>query len=334
MPRVSWRDANEARIAVRVSRDIHGIALPDPILVPLQVGSFGAQTVGGEEAEIVAMTATIDVDALPGLRAAFEKHASGTALDIVSQWHTAVPADTQVAPLAFLLLDISEFDLRFNIVFDLDEHRRSLAAAARTGMLMLFEPRLGEALRLEAPQQALQRLQSLGLVIGDAEPLRRALQQRFDLPFPTRPVPRIEVAAANVASALDEFRECARVGAELAVVNPISSWPIVVVVDPDANQNALAGSVPEDRWAHWSAVVAGPHALIRLDLVERQTPLAAWVWADPPQELVRATSSGPHHIAVVSAAIPDAPQERKLQLEAAPMFPVKEAPPAMRGLLR
>jgi hypothetical protein len=187
--------------------------------------------------------------------------------------------------------------------------RRLLAILVVTGlprgMLMLFESRLGEALRLEAPQQALQRLQSLGLMIGDAEPLRRALQQRFDLPFPTRPVPRIEVAAANVAGALDEFREGARVAAELAIVNPISSWPIVVVVDPDANQTPLAGSIPDDRWAHWSAVVAGPHALVRLDLVARQTPLAAWVWPDPPQELVRATSSGPHHIAVVSAAIPD-----------------------------
>ena len=89
------------------------------------------------------MTATIDIDQLPGLRAAFVEHHSGTLLDITAQWNIAVPAETKVAPLAFLHLEIAEFDLDFDIVFDVDEHQRSLATAARTGKLTLLERKLG-----------------------------------------------------------------------------------------------------------------------------------------------------------------------------------------------
>jgi hypothetical protein len=195
---------------MRVERNIDGFTLPEPLLVPLQVGSFGAQSPGGEESEVLAMTATIDIDQLPGLRAAFEKHHAGTLLDITAQWHMAVPGDTTVAPLAFLHLEIEEFKLSFDIIFDVDEHQRSLAAAARTGKLTLFEPELGGALRIEAPQEALRRLMSLGVMTGDTEPLRRVLHQRFDLPFTSRPVPRQVVGPGEAPDSLDEFLVCGR----------------------------------------------------------------------------------------------------------------------------
>jgi hypothetical protein len=302
--------------------------------VPLQVGSFGAQTPGGEQTEVFAMTATIDIDQLPGLRDAFEKHNAGTMLDITAQWHIAVPADRKVAPLAFLHLEIAEFGLDFDIVFDLDEHQRSLAAGARTGKLTLFESELGGALRTESPEDALGRLMSIGLITGDTEPLRRALQQRFDLPFSSRPVPRQVIAPGEAMGSLDEFTDGASENPELAIVGSVGGPTVVMIVDPTANINALAESDPETRWAHWSAAMAGPHALVRVDVLDGKTPRAAWIWANPAQQLIRAASTGAHYVAVVTEEVSDDPDERRAQLEKAVVFLANEAAPAMRALLR
>jgi hypothetical protein len=319
---------------MRVERNIDGFTLPEPLLVPLQVGSFGAQSPGGDESEVLAMTATIDIDQLPGLRAAFEKHHAGTLLDITAQWHMAVPGDTTVAPLAFLHLEIEEFKLSFDIIFDVDEHQRSLAAAARTGKLTLFEPELGGALRIEAPQEALRRLMSLGVMTGDTEPLRRVLHQRFDLPFKNRPVPRQVVGPGEAPDSLDEFRDGASENPELAIVGSVGGPTVVMIVDPAVDLDALAESDPEARWAHWSAVVVGPHALVRVDVLDGKTPLGAWIWANPEQQLVRATSAGAHYVAVVTEEVSDDPGERRVQLGEAVVFLVNEAAPAMRALLR
>jgi hypothetical protein len=319
---------------MRVERNIDGLTLPDPLLVPLQVGSFGAQTPGGEQTEVLAMTATIDIDQLPGLRDAFEKHNSGTMLDITAQWHMAVPADRKVAPLAFLHLEIADFDLDFDIIFDLDEHQRSLAAGARTGKLTLFERELGGALTTESPEDALARLMSIGVITGDTEPLRRALQQRFDLPFTSRPVPRLVVPPGEATRSLDEFRDGASEDPGLAIVGSVGGPTVVIIVDPGADLDALTASDPETRRAHWSAILAGPHALVRVDVIDDKTPLAAWIWANPAPQLIRATSAGAHYLAVVTDEVSDDPDEWRAQLEKAAVFLVAEAAPAMRALLR
>jgi hypothetical protein len=319
---------------MRVERHINGFIPPEQVLVPLQVGSFGTQTPGGEGTEVLAMTATVDIDQLPGLRAAFEKHNAGTLLDITAQWHVAMPDDTTFAPLAFLHLEIAEFDLDFDIVFDVDEHRRSLAAAARTGKLTLFERELGGALRIEAPEEALRRLMSLGVMTGDTEPLRRVLQQRFDLPFANRSVPRHFVASGDAMSSLEEFIGDSGKQPELAIVGSVGGPTIVIIVDPGADLDALAKADPETRWAHWSAVMGGPYTLVRVDVLDGKTPLASWVWANPEQQLMRATSSGAHYVAVVTERVSDDPDERRAALDKAAVFLVDEAAPAMRALLR
>jgi hypothetical protein len=319
---------------MRVERNIDSFAPPQPLLVPLQVGSFGAQTPGGDDPEVLAMTATVDIDQLPGLRAAFEKHNAGTLLDITAQWHIALPNDKKVAPLAFLHLEIPEFQLVFDVVFDGDAHRRSLAAAARTGKLTLFEQELGEALKIEAPQDALERLMSLGVTTGDTEPLRRVLHQRFDLPFVSRPVPRQVVAPGDAKNSLDEFIGDAGKEPELAIVGSVGGPTVVVIVDPAADLDALGKADPEKRWAHWSAVMAGPHVLVRLDVLDNKTQLGAWVWSNPEQELMRATSAGAHYVAVVTEAVSDDPDTRRAQLKKAAVFLVNEAAPAMRALLQ
>ena len=108
---------------------------------------------------------------------------------------------------------------------------------------------------------------------------------------------------------------------------------MVVIVDPAADLDALAESDLDARRAHWSGVMAGPHALVRVDILDRGMSLGAWIWANPGQQLMSATSAGAHYVAVATDKVSDDPADWGAQLDKAVLFLVDEASPAMRALL-
>jgi hypothetical protein len=139
---------------------------------PIDVGSLGFQTEGGLEREPWAMTVTIDPDSVPHLREAFERNSSGHLLGTITQWHTLTHDDPGVSPLAFLRVQLPEFVLVFNVGFGVDEYKRSLAVAARTGRVFLVEPALNKAMRLESPWTAMRERLSIGLCASGVEARR------------------------------------------------------------------------------------------------------------------------------------------------------------------
>jgi hypothetical protein len=68
-----------------VRRASESFSVSEPVIEPILVGSLGSQELGGDNAVPWCMAATIDPNALPGLREAFEHHRPrGTPTDVVS----------------------------------------------------------------------------------------------------------------------------------------------------------------------------------------------------------------------------------------------------------
>jgi hypothetical protein len=302
------------------------------LIAPIDVGSAGVQNEGGTEREPWAMTVTIDLDAVPHLREAFERHASGVAIDTTTQWHTMTHEDVGVSPLAFLRVEFPEFGVVFNVGFAVDEYRRSLAVAARTGLVVLLEPALSEAMRLESPKTAMRDHQSIALSVSGVEPLRRALSQRFDLPFPERTVPREEHRPEEAPEAFTKFLEGGTESPAFAISAPAGQSPVIIIADDQAAAAAVGAS--DERLAHWSSALLGPHSVARLDLLDGERILWTAVWANPPAALLRSTSSSAHFVAIVAGELSESPARLSAQLENAIDFPVEEAAEAMRALLR
>ncbi len=281
------------------------------------------------------MTVTLDIDQIPRLREAFERTVAGEELDVVSQWHALVPPSASPSPTVFLFLQFPQLDLRFRIRFIVDQFRRSLATAARTGTVMLLEPELATSIRIDRPDEALRSHLQLGLSVPNVEALRSVLRQRFDLPFPDplRQSARV-IEHGQGISELERFVLGASLASPpLAIYVPADDFTTFVVIDPDASEAMKEAGDVADRWAHWASLRAGPHAVARLDVLTGSSRLAAWVFAEPPARVVRAASSGPHRVVVVTeSADVDAltPELLRRGVE----FRVHVPPQSMRQLLR
>jgi hypothetical protein len=307
----------------------------EPMLDPLLVGTISAQGEDGDPQAPWVMTVTLDIDRIPGLREAFERTVAGEELDVVSQWHASVPPSEAESPTVFLYLEFTELDLRFRIRFIVDEFRRSLATAARTGTVLLLEPELANSIRVDRPDEALQSHLQLGLSVPNVEPLRSVLRQRFDLPFPEPPRQTAKVIEHGQAvSELERFVLGASLASPpVAIYVPADDFTTFVVLDPDVSEAMKEAGDVADRWAHWASLRAGPQAVVRLDVLAGNYRLAAWVFAEPPAQLVRAASSGPHRVVVVTEAVDiDAltPEILRSGIE----FRVHVPPESMRQLLR
>jgi hypothetical protein len=317
-----------------VDRDEQSFRVTEPVIEPRAVGSFGTQDVRTRDREAAAMTVSIDPDAVVGLREAFERQKAGSQLDVISQWRVMLPHDVKFAPIVLLYLRLPEVNVEFNICFDLDEYKNSLAVAAGTGRVILLEPALNQALLTDSPAKAFAEHLSLGVMVADAEPLRRALQQRFDLPFQdNRDAGRV-VEAQQAREALNEFRLNAKEVDDIGVATSDDGLRVIAVVDESAADALQDAGDEESRWASWASVQAGPYLLARLDVLTGDRRLRSWLLPDPAPELVRAASAGPHLVVVLNKRLADDPDSMSKQLRGGVAFPVHEAPEAMRALLR
>ena len=320
---------------MKVTKVHGGFELSEPTVDPLDVGNLVSQELGRETCEPYALYATLDLDSVSGLKDAFQRQKEQSELDVVSQWRVGLPESDSDSPIVLLYLDFPEVGLSFNVRFVLDLHKRSLAVAARTGRVLLFEPELTLALKTSDPAEAMANHLSIGLNTSDTEPLRRVLHQRFDLPLQSEPPRPQAVPPANARAALDQFRMDAGSPDDVRLLVGLGTSTLIVVVDQDAEDMIRAQRDMRKPWGHWASMQLGPYSLARLDVLDGDDRRRSWIFADPPQELIRAASSGPHLIVVVTRPLPDdAPGiVREIERSSA-HFPVDSAPEAMRALLR
>jgi hypothetical protein len=140
------------------------------LIKPIEGGSLRVRAQSGLEPAPWAMTVTIEPDVIPHLRQVFERNSSGHPLDATAQWHILTHEDPGVSPLAFLRVQLPQFGLVFNVGFTVDEYKRSLAIAARTGRVLLVEPALTNAIQLESTWTAVSERLSIGLSAFGVEP--------------------------------------------------------------------------------------------------------------------------------------------------------------------
>lgn len=301
-----------------------------PVLDPVVVSTLGGISEDRERPFLMAVT--LDPDDLPGLAEAFEQHRTGHQFDVSTQWSVLVSRDVDESPVAHLHIDLLDIDLRFIIRFVVDEYKRSLLAAAQTGLVELWEPALSQAMLTMPAEEAYGQFGAIGLTAGDADPLRRVLQQRFDLPMlEVREELRV-VPQGEGQRALDDFVGNARLPDSVALATQ-PGFVAVVIVDPTASDVVENAGPLEARWGHWAILRAGPLSLARVDvLVDGNNRLASWLVPNPSAEVIRATSAGPHVIVVLTEQLPEGREDASRLLSQATGFPVRAAPDAMRAL--
>jgi hypothetical protein len=303
----------------------------DPVLDPVVASTLGWTNEEDGDRGLV-MAVALDPEALPGLAEAFQLHRTGHRFDVSSRWIVFVSSDVSKSPTAYLHVHLLDIDLSFIIRFGVDEYKRSLTTAAQTGLVELWEPEMAQAMLTTAAEEAYAEFGAIGITPGDPEPLRRVLQQRFDLPLTQlREQPQV-VAKGESEQALQAFTKGASQPDGIALVTS-PGFAAFVVVDAQAGE-VLENAGPEsERWGHWASMRAGPISLARVDvLTGERTRLGSWLIPNPSPEIVRATSAGPHVIVVLTEPPPDEKEELGRVVSEATAFPVRTAPDAMRAL--
>ncbi|MGH3008402.1 MAG: hypothetical protein ACRDLM_03215 [Gaiellaceae bacterium] len=302
-----------------------------PVLDPVVASTLG--TTGPDDVDHpLLMGVALDLDELPGLAEAFALHRNGHRFDVESLWSVLVSADTEESPTAYLHVRILDIDLRFVIRFRVDEYKRSLTTAAQTGLVELWEPGFAQAILTQPAEEAYTTYGAIGITPGDADPLRRVLQQRFDLPIQREREQPVVVEPGQAREALDRFIHGAAQPQGVGLVTG-PGFAAVVIVDPSAAE-VIANAGPEsERWGHWASMQAGPIALARADvLTGERTRLGSWLLPNPEPEIVQATSTAPHVIVVLTEPLPDDHEARWKAISDGTAFPVKEGADAMRAL--
>ena len=328
---------DEEQKGFRVERGEGEDGVPEGlIVVPLEVGSMGAMDVGGSNPRPGAMTATVDFDAVPGLQEAVAEHIDGRVFDITTSWQVTVPDAPEYSPIAYLSVRLPEVGIDFHIALTLDEYKRSLMTAARTGKAMLFEPALGVALRTQPMPKALEEHLSIAFSLADPEPLRRALLQRFNLPLedPSGVDPQAD-GAAGVAQSSEDFIEGAKPADLVGILTGTDLPPTIVLVDPDASEFRGRYGAVGDLRGRWAVAVTEAGPVARFDCLRGKERIGSWLLSAPPQELVRATSWSPHGVFFVAEPPRDGGDGQEVIAAAQEGLPVlvEEPSRAMRALL-
>lgn len=303
----------------------------DPVLDPVVVSTLGSTNEENVDRALL-MAVALDPEGLPGLAEAFQLHRTGHRFDVESQWSVLVSSEVSESPTAYLHIHLLDIDLRFIIRFVVDDYKRSLTTAAQTGLVELWEPDLAQAMLTTQAEEAYEEHGAIGITPGDPEPLRRVLQQRFDLPLTqVREQPQV-VARGETEQALQAFtRGAAQPDAIGLVTSP--GFVAVMVVDARASE-VLENAGPEaERWGNWASMRAGPISLARVDvLTGEKTRLGSWLIPNPSPEVIRATSAGAHVIVVLTEPPPADKEALRKVVSEGTAFPVRSAPDAMRAL--
>ena len=304
---------------------------PGPLIVP-----SGASTLSvlppGHPAQPSSMTATIDPDAVPGLREVFEAQRRRHALDTRTSWYTR--SEEGAPPITILHVRFPEVDVAFNLVFDVMRFARQLIAAAASGRVTLIDPLLEQALRTDPLEVAMRDGLFVDLETPARETLVRILQQYFDLPLDALDESRLRCPCAESAEQMAAFAEGARVPAEYGVWTWPGTPPVLFFVDEDVAELTHELDGDETPVATWEVLRDDEHALARLDVHIGERRIASWLLIDPAVSVVRAAASGPHGVALLSEPpSADAPAREHYAAAAAAVVAVRTTSVAIRMLL-
>jgi hypothetical protein len=270
-------------------------------VVPVQVGSLGAQGEQIDSRRPHAMFVVVDSDDAPGLQQVLEMQKAGRDFDVRTRCGGLVSDDPEESPLALIDLVIPETGMALELVLRVDSYRRSLLEAIRTRRLVIIDVLSARRLQTAPTYDAIGAGLSLQVTLSDVGPLVGLLQQRVNLPMPTYRAQELELAGLDQAQVVRDFTQDAVQPAGLAIQYRDDGTPSIVIVDPDAPK--LSGTRETPLAGRWQ-VMAGEHmAVLRLDAFAGAAPTRSWLIVAPDTRILRAAASGSHHVAVVREAL-------------------------------
>ena len=303
---------------------------PGPLLAPSAAAILGVLP-PGHPLQPSSMTATIDPDAVPGLRDVFEARLQGRVLDTRTSWF--VRSQEEAPPIAILHVRFPEAGVSLNVVFDVERFARQLVAAAASGRVTLVDPLLHQALQTAPLAEATREGLFVDLLVSDREPLARIIQQYFDLPQDALDEALLRCPRAQSSEQVAAFVERARRPTAHGVWTAPGKLPTLFLVDKDVADLAHELEGDETPVAVWEVLRDDEHAFARLDVSVAQRRLACWLLRDPDVRVLRAAASGRHRVAILSEPPSEDKQRLREQYAAAVMVIVPVTSVAIRALL-
>lgn len=280
---------------------------PGPVIRPSAVSTLAALS-PGQPAQAISMTATIDPDAVPGLRDVFLARFHHRVLVTKTTWCTSSDPEEEMPPTAILHVRFPEVDVAFNLVFDVMRFTRQLIATAASGYVTLIDPHLEQALQTKSPEEAMHDGLFVRLEASKREPLVRILQQYFDLPLDAIDESLLKCPRAGSSADMAAFAQGARVPSQFGVWTWPGRRPVLFLVDEGVAELEHELHGDDGPKAAWEVIRDDEHVLARLDAADDGRQLASWLLADPPTHVVRAAASGPHEVVILSEPPPEGDQ--------------------------
>jgi hypothetical protein len=303
---------------------------PGPLLKPSAASTLAVLPPGGQ-AQPSSMTATIDPDAVPGLRDVFEARLQGRVLDTKTSWY--VRSQEEVPPFAILHVRFPEVDVALNVVFDVRQFAHQLIAAAASGRVTLIDPLLEQALQTKPVDEAMRDGLFVDLLTFEREPLVRILQQYFDQPLNAPDNDLLSCPRAESPEEMAAFAKEARVPSAYGASTWPGMFPVLFFVDEDVAGLMREMDGDEVPVAVWKVLRDDEHALARLDVSIAERRVASWLVCDPAMQVVRAAASGPHAVVILSEPPSENEQRLREQYAAAALVTVPMTSVAIRTLL-
>jgi hypothetical protein len=260
------------------------------------------------------MILTVDVDSVPGFREILERQREGEVFDVNSRWGAEMDRAGDAAPLVILDFYLPEEDLGVEIIVDVDENPKAIAAGVQTGMIIVLDPDTNEHLQVaEEIAGVLAESRVFSVNPPDPWPAMAALQQRFDFPQEPAELYRLDVSGDSGAAALKQFFTDAHPVSSIGVSVSGRELPTIVLIDPDSQ--SIAASVPEDAKVEgaWGVLEGAENVGLTFVAHIDETPIGHWVLPEAPEQIVRAGSNGAHGVAIITEMVGDDP-ERSAEL--------------------
>jgi len=281
---------------------------PDwPVIVPLGIRIAQAQGPRPTDTVPTSMSIVLDVDNIPGLPEALDRHLAGEVFDTETRWWVSHPPQSK-SPIAILSVYLQQPDLGLHIAIDVDEYSNALKIVARTKRVAIVDPEMDHNLRIKNPFEVLNSKdsgRSMVISVEDAQPVLQILLQRLDIsPQGLAAEATPTDTSEDEGQSVEEFLSGARKATLTTLVMIAGEAPAIVLVDPGVRSLGDRLSFgPDFTEGRWKVKHDDDALILRLDCGPEDDCIASWFLVDPPQELLRAAGCGANLVVVVDRPI-------------------------------
>jgi hypothetical protein len=300
-----------------------------PVVIPSNVSTLQMVLPSSPEAWPFAMLLILDLEAVPGLTEAVDRHQRGERLDIKSAWITLLPEeDPKDSAIAVLALQLPELDLSFLVWIDVDANSEGLKIAAKTDKVIIVDEETGRHLRAQDLDKAVGG-RELGFRVDDVDPLLQMLLQRVDIPLPSGATEKAEESDA-------EFVDGAKPASVTALLTGADAPPLVMLFDPRLEVGTFRDQLGTREFfdGYWKVRMTEEGLVARIDCGAGDERIGSWILSGAPQELGRAIVGESHGVFIVDEPAEESDGEGALLARAkkgVPLF-AKAAPPMILEL--